>query len=212
MIWETPGAGRGRKVGGTSLFMEQSINLQPLPDPFLMPGLYSLGLQTMVIKWCSGQRCGDQPAMCWSHAQGSILAARLILESSTLATNVHLPFIYKLHWAAGITVNWRGSGLSHRQTWRAERSWILHCHPVGPGQQRGFVGFRSCSHLDLTLHLMSSPSVSDAEAMPDLSVGKLEQGVWGWGIQLGKVDRAWKQILGVAEGKKRSIGRVVKVS
>lgn len=58
------------------------------------------------------------------------------------------------------------------------------------GQQPPYFGLRNCSNLDdLTPYSVSSPSVSDADAMQDLDVGELEQGLCGWEIQLGKVDR-----------------------
>ena len=49
------------------------------------------------------------------------------------------------------------------------------CQPTAP-----IFGSSSCSDLDgLTPYTMSSPSVSDADAMPDPRVGQPEQGAGG---------------------------------
>lgn len=119
--------------------------------------------------------------MCRSHAQGNISAARLILRSSTLARNVSLPFICKLHWAPGIAVNWPGSGLSHISNLKSGKIMNPSQLCYGSWPTPSIFGFCNCSKLgDLTPYTMSSPSVRDVDAMLDPSVGQLEQGVWGW--------------------------------
>lgn len=118
--------------------------------------------------------------MCWPHVQGSILATRLILKSFTLATDVNFPFICKLHWAPGITVNWPGSGLSHISGLRSGKIMdpsplCCGCWPTVP-----IFGSGNSSDLDgFTPYAVSSPSVSDADALPDPRVGQPEQGVGG---------------------------------
>lgn len=134
--------------------------------------------------------------------RGAILAAGPIPKSSTLATNVHLPFICKLHWALGVTVNWPGSGLSHISDLKS--GTIMKPSPLSYQLQptTSVYGFCNCSNLDgLTLYPISSPSVSNADAMQDPSMGELGQGVWDWESQLGKVDRAWKRVVLAMEGK-----------
>lgn len=75
-------------------------------------------------------------------------------------------------------MNWPGSGFSHVSDLKSGK--IMNPSPLSYGLQptiSGF-GFCNCSNLDdLTLDPMSSPSVSNADAMQDPSMGKLGQGL-----------------------------------
>ena len=105
---------------------------------------------------------------------GEHFSSRSSAQSSTLATNMRLPFICKLHWAPEITVNLPGSGFSYISDLKSGK--IMNPLPLSCGLQPttlGF-GFCNCSNLDdLTLDPMFSPSVSNADAMQDSGMGKL---------------------------------------